>query len=433
MKHAVYSGSKAIYEDMVTSAKSLAANSDVDKIWFLIEDMVFPYDLPEYVTCINVSNQQFFKPDGPNMNSPYTYLAMMRAALCYVLPDVDVVLSLDADTICIQDVSDLWDIPLYGNYFAASKEPDRSYCDLLYTNTGVALYNLDALRKGKADEVISVLNSSHFNWVEQDVLNYLCQGRIVNMDGNYNANDWTEHNNPKILHFAGYSDWRDRPEVCLYRNMSWDDVRKKNQKKVLIAVPMFDKADPEAFKTIYDMDKPCKCDFAYVRGYGVSKARNDIAQKAINDDYDYVMMIDSDMSMPKDALTKMLEIDEDVVMGVCALRRAGNTDNVITNIYHDDGGIDYDHEFTAEEITQLVESGQYKVKVHGGGAACCLIKTDVFRKLKYPYYKTVEYDSGATLSEDLYFCEQCKHAGIPIYADARVMPGHVFRFIQGVI
>lgn len=226
MKHACYTGSRNLYEDMVTASKALLRNSDVDHIWLLIEDSVFPFDLPPEVTFIDVSRQKYFRPDGPNMNSKFTYLAMMRAALCHVLPDVDKVLSMDCDTVAIRDISAVWDTPMDNCYFAASMEKHRCYEGLLYTNTGVALYDLEKLRDGKADEVIDCLNRRKYTWVEQDVFNYLCQGHIALMDGNYNANDWTEHNDPKLIHYAGHSDWRWRPELWAYRDMSWEEARR---------------------------------------------------------------------------------------------------------------------------------------------------------------------------------------------------------------
>ena len=227
MKHAAYTGSRNLYDDMVTSAKALLRNSDVDRIWLLIEDAEFPYKLPPEVTAIDVSGQQFFRKDGPNMGSRYTYLAMMRAALCHVLPsDVHKVLSMDVDTLAIRDVSDAWDVPMEGCYFAAAKEQHRCYEGLLYTNTGVALYNLDMLRKGKADEVIDCLNRRRYTWVEQDVMNYLCQGRIAEMSGDLNACDWTDHPDPRLLHFAGHADWRLRPELWAYRDMTWGEARR---------------------------------------------------------------------------------------------------------------------------------------------------------------------------------------------------------------
>lgn len=228
MKHAAYCGTREIYEDMENSAKSLIANSDVDVVHFIIEDAEFPTELPSMIVTHDVSDQQYFRPDGANMQSGYTYMAMMRIALCHVLPDVDRVLSLDADTFARCDVSDVWDLPIDGYYLAAAHEWHRSENGLLYCNFGVVLYNLELLRDGKADECISVLNDRRYAWVEQDVCNYLCQDRIYDMPAEYNSNWWTDKNapNPKIKHYAGMQrmEWINQPESRRWRDTSWDEV-----------------------------------------------------------------------------------------------------------------------------------------------------------------------------------------------------------------
>ena len=38
IKAAVYTGTQNLYGGMIAAAKSLIANSDVDEVWFLIED-----------------------------------------------------------------------------------------------------------------------------------------------------------------------------------------------------------------------------------------------------------------------------------------------------------------------------------------------------------------------------------------------------------
>ena len=80
MKAAVYAGTKNVYEQMIPSMQSLLIHSDVDKIYFLIEDDIFPYELPAEVECINVSNQTFFPIDGPNMKNRCSYMVLLRAA-----------------------------------------------------------------------------------------------------------------------------------------------------------------------------------------------------------------------------------------------------------------------------------------------------------------------------------------------------------------
>lgn len=234
MKHAAYCGTRNIYGDMETAAKSLIANSDVDRVWFIIEDDKFPTKLPSIVKCVNVSNQEFFKPDGPNMKSQYTYMAMMRIALCHVLPKVDKVLSLDCDTVVMRDVSQIWDLPIDDCYFSAVPEWHRSSHGLQYCNAGVTLYNLKKLRDGKADECIEVLNRHFLRWVEQDVGSYLCLGRIHEMPAHFNACWWTTKNSPdmSIRHYAGKPrhEWVNRSDVMYWRNMSWDEVMKRHGK-----------------------------------------------------------------------------------------------------------------------------------------------------------------------------------------------------------
>ena len=228
MKAAVYAGTRNIYIDMVTSVKSLLMNSDVDVVYFLTEDDTFPYDLPERVKTINVRDQSFFRKTGPNMKSNYTYMAMMRATLAHMFPDLDVILSLDQDVFVIKDISDLWNMPLDGCYYAAVKELHRSHNGLLYTNMGVVLYNLEKLRDGKADEVISVLDNRQYTWLEQDVFNYLCQGRIKELPSGYNVNRFTAPTDDRrIIHYAGYKirETRTFPYYLKYQAVPVSDIK----------------------------------------------------------------------------------------------------------------------------------------------------------------------------------------------------------------
>ena len=57
MRVAAYCGTRNLYKDMVTAAKSLLMNSNVEKIYFIIEDDEFPYELPESIfEIINIKD-----------------------------------------------------------------------------------------------------------------------------------------------------------------------------------------------------------------------------------------------------------------------------------------------------------------------------------------------------------------------------------------
>ena len=213
MKAACYCGTRNLYDDMIPAVKSLLANSDVDRVYLLIEDDVFPYKFPPKVETINVSGQPYFKHDGPNYNQGWTYMVLMRAALHRVFPTISRILSLDVDTIVAKDISELWDLPIDDYYLAAAKEPYKSRYQT-YVNCGVMLLNLDRLRDGKGDELIDALNTQRYGFNEQDCIAERCQGGIYVMPSDYNANNYTEPTStPKIVHFAAIKNYQTHPLV----------------------------------------------------------------------------------------------------------------------------------------------------------------------------------------------------------------------------
>ena len=220
-KIAVYTGTRNLYPDMIPAVNSLLIHSDVDKVYFLIEDDQFPYELPPEVECINISNQSYFRPDGPNFNSRWTYMVLIRAALSKIFPQYNTILSLDVDTIVDENISNLWDIDLENNYLAAVKEPRKSKNDFLYINMGVVLFNLKLLRETqKDDEILEALNRRFYPFNEQDCINALCQGKIKILSNDYNVNNYgTLATHRKIAHFAGISNWNTLPLVNKYRNI----------------------------------------------------------------------------------------------------------------------------------------------------------------------------------------------------------------------
>ena len=208
--------------------------------------------------------------------------------------------------------------------------------------------------------------------------------------------------------------------------------------RILIAVPTFENIYPDTYKGIWDLDKAGhEVLFEFVRGYDVATARNKIANRAIDLRTDYVLMVDNDVVLPKDALVNLTEDLKEVCLGYYAHR---DTDNIyrgrtcVCKLYQPDGvkyfNYPLESEYTADELKELREGGTAKLRIHGGGMGCAFIRTDVFRRLKYPWYDWVNYGDGYMLSEDLFFCEKCRKAQIPIYTDTRVGCGHLLRRVQ---
>jgi len=210
--------------------------------------------------------------------------------------------------------------------------------------------------------------------------------------------------------------------------------------KILIAVPTYETIYPDTYKSLWDLDKgPHECLFESVRGYDVATARNRIAEKALALETDWLLMVDNDVVLPKDALTNLLGQAKDVNLGYYAHRGDDNLYHGRTCICRlkDEHGKEYYHypmesEYTADEMRGMADAGMGKIEVHGGGMGCALIRTEVFRKASYPWFDWVNYGDAnrGMLSEDLYFCALCRASGIPIYADVRVGCGHLLRHVQ---
>lgn len=203
---------------------------------------------------------------------------------------------------------------------------------------------------------------------------------------------------------------------------------------VLIAVPTFESIYPDTFKSLWDMDRGGHfVEFEFVRGYDVATARNKAVQLALDGGYDYLMFVDNDVTVPRDALVNLIGHGVDVCSGYYAHRNKDGRQSDNSNVCKP-GEFNYDTQFTGAELKAMRERGEFLFRIHGGGMGCILIRVDVFRRIKYPWYDWVNYndDRHSMLSEDLYFCERCKAAQIKVHADSRVACGHMMRNIKTI-
>ena len=254
---AIYSGTRNLYAAMDAAEKSLVANSSVERVYFLIEDDEFPHELPGIVETTNVREQHWFSPHGPNMKTQFTYMALLRVCYAKILPKAKRVLQLDVDTVVIDDIDALLAMDMREAWFAAVREPARSV-DLKdgttvrtdykpwgerYYNIGVAMFNLEQIRKDRIDDfLIHALNTEHLDYIDQDAWDKYGNDRCIDLDTRYNESMVTGYtDNPAIVHFAGYGNdwmhpdfkWCPRLEhLRRYREMPWDEVMELHARHV---------------------------------------------------------------------------------------------------------------------------------------------------------------------------------------------------------
>lgn len=218
----VYAGTRNVYHNMAVAAKSLLRCTRVDRVWFLIEDEAFPEPLPDVIRCKDMSGQKWFDPNGPNYNSRWSYMSMLRLALHEILPEEDRILWMDVDTIVRKGIGELLEEDLRGNYVGMAEEPIRSKDPFRYYNAGVMLMDLKKLRDGMARDMIWLINTQKLTFPDQDAVNILCQGRIHEISPYYNSNRWiVEVADPAVFHFAADRAYTTRDAWKEYDRMEW--------------------------------------------------------------------------------------------------------------------------------------------------------------------------------------------------------------------
>ena len=238
MKAVVYAGTRNLYPDMETAAKSLLKHTKVDRIYFLIEDDEFPgaERLPDIIRTVNVGHQEFFPETCVNIHTGFTYMSLMRVCYSKLFPELDKILQLDVDTIVADDLSALWEMDRDGTWLAATYE-ERSHFRPYgpkYYNVGVAIFNLAQIRKDGADDMaIRMLNEEEVPYIDQDAWNKLgiAADKIVELPIRYNESIVTgKTETPAIVHFAGYRNWQTtgtmfrKEYLDAYRRKTWEEI-----------------------------------------------------------------------------------------------------------------------------------------------------------------------------------------------------------------
>lgn len=212
--------------------------------------------------------------------------------------------------------------------------------------------------------------------------------------------------------------------------------------RILIEVPTYDGRISQATsESLWRLDT-CghEVDYKPRTGYGCAMARNRIAADALNARYDFVMMVDNDISLPQDALRNLLEHGVDICLGYY-LNRYARGERKFTTLYKQGAAWDM---YADDELRELRERGERLIRVKGGGLGCALVRAEVFAQLEFPWFEWTDlnrdvldaedayacHDAFSSGGEDINFCNAATNVGIPIHADTRVACGHEFREVK---
>lgn len=163
-------------------------------------------------------------------------------------------------------------------------------------------------------------------------------------------------------------------------------------------------------------------------GPRIASARNVVCSRFLDQNADWLLMLDTDMVFSPDLLDRMLEVaDPDEVPILGALCFAGGKGAQIHPTMYmfgkdDEGGL----------ISMRCESYPENelMQVNGTGGACLLVHRKVLAAMKERYETTgaaffaETYAMGQDFGEDITFCVRAQSLGFPIHVHTGIEVGH---------
>lgn len=191
-------------------------------------------------------------------------------------------------------------------------------------------------------------------------------------------------------------------------------MKKKSSPRILIAIPV---AGPMVYwrslSSVMELERPDETDLLFFQGALIDRARNLMVEKMWGHPLQptHLFFVDSDMVLPSDALMKLLKDDCDIVSGLYRKRVPP----------HEPLAYRMDKNKTFQPIAAK-EKGLIEVDVVGAG--CLLIKRQVFEKIPGIWFQSQWREEGH-ISEDFFFCEQARKAGVPVFVNTAVKAVHI--------
>ena len=212
----VYAITRNYYHKILPSLRSLAEHEPKAKVYILAEDDTLPFDTPQKVTVINISDQHQFD-HGVNIGNRFGgYINLLKVYYPSLLPKLNKVIHLDVDTIICDSLKDLWNINVTGKWIAAVPEYQAVHSQLrlygnIYYNAGVMLINLAQMRKDNImDTMAKFLNEVPQPFADQDAWNKygIEQDKVAVAPVRFNeciSCGYTS--DPAIVHYCAIADW----------------------------------------------------------------------------------------------------------------------------------------------------------------------------------------------------------------------------------
>lgn len=202
------------------------------------------------------------------------------------------------------------------------------------------------------------------------------------------------------------------PQMPNVSSKHTDVIPEKAPKKVYVAILNQGSIRPELTNTLIRISHDIHdIKIVYPNSMPIAHNRNDIVQRFLKTDCDYLLMIDSDI-VPKKNPLLLLAYNKDIIGGVCPQYNNGTIYCVVM-------------EKTPKGLQEIALADRNGIKeVDAIGTGCILIARRVLEKVKAPFMRKWDNDGLQDLGLDFYFCEKAKKHGFSVWADWESVCSH---------
>lgn len=193
--------------------------------------------------------------------------------------------------------------------------------------------------------------------------------------------------------------------------------------KTLIAMPCMETMPTRTVTSLVSMERVGATALSFTVGSLIYESRNEHAAMAINEGYDRVLWIDSDMRFDSDMMIRFAEdMDKglDFVCGLAFKRQLPLLPVIYKSLEYEETPTELKVDAQPWDL-DIPDNRLFQVQAAGFGA--CMVSTrmlkDLWERFGPPFCPINK------LGEDLAFCLRAKRAGYKLYCDSRVKLGHI--------
>ena len=197
---------------------------------------------------------------------------------------------------------------------------------------------------------------------------------------------------------------------------SWEALPPRNY--ILIATPHTGLVKYEYAISLKALQVPTHFNIISNKGLPIDRARCDLVEQARLMQCSHIFFLDSDVLLPSDGLWHLWNWKLPIVAGIYGSK-------------HETPGVWIETAKSGSERYAAVLPevlAQNRLFTHPDiviGAGCVLIDMQVFNRIEKPYFLWTQGREDGGVSEDFYFFEKIRKAGVPIHVDTAVRCKHI--------